>query len=184
MKYISLDIETTGLEKETSQVLQVGMILVDTKIHDFNTPLEVYESIEFNIYPKGGKIQGDLFALNMNSKIIECILNKENIVFHEDVEDTIINKIKEWIPEGKVTIAGKNAASFDIPFLVHHFPKLKDLFHHRTIDVGTMYLDTYLHRSVPSLIECKRLAGLSTEVIHTALMDAYDVVRLERYKNS
>jgi oligoribonuclease len=68
MKYISIDLETTGLNSEKHQILSFSGILEDTK-----DQMEYLEIPKFNIYVLRDDITGSPFALNMNSEIIERI---------------------------------------------------------------------------------------------------------------
>lgn len=70
MKYVSIDIETTGKNPELDQILSFGAIIEDTdKKLDFeNIP-------KFHCYIPHSRLTGDVYALSMNSKIIEKIKN-------------------------------------------------------------------------------------------------------------
>ncbi len=68
MKYVSIDLETTGLSSEKHQILTFSGILEDT------TKLLSYDDApKFNIYVLREDITGSPFAINMNSEIIERI---------------------------------------------------------------------------------------------------------------
>ena len=70
MIYLSIDIETTGLNSENHQILSIGVIVEDTT-----------NILPFNIIPKfhcaivREDIVGGLFALNMNKELIQTINN-------------------------------------------------------------------------------------------------------------
>jgi len=68
MRYISIDLETTGLNSEKHQILSFSGILEDTKQN-----LDYLEIPKFNIYVLRDDITGSPFAINMNSEIIESI---------------------------------------------------------------------------------------------------------------
>jgi DNA polymerase III epsilon subunit-like protein len=125
-RYISLDIETTGLDPGVDQVLEVGMIL-----DDLQNPKPLAELPKFHCYIKSSRIMGNPVALTMNALIIAKLAHPEN--YKEDLflppTDFTIH-VRDWLCQngfqleektgrlaGKVVIAGKNAASFDIPFL-------------------------------------------------------------------
>lgn len=68
MKYLSIDIETTGLNPENHQILSIGVIVEDTT-----------KKLPFNEIPKfhcaivREEIAGGLFALNLNKDLIATI---------------------------------------------------------------------------------------------------------------
>lgn len=68
MKYLSIDIETTGLDPERDQILSIGIIVEDTT-----------KKLPFNEIPKfhcaivHKEIRGGLFAINLNRDLIQVI---------------------------------------------------------------------------------------------------------------
>lgn len=209
MKYISLDIETTGLDPLTCDILEIGVYIEDT---DISLPRERLPC--FHKYLWKDNYRGEPFALSMNSHIIQKMLElkkKEGVGGMYDTNNTLIvsdclwDHFSWWIyshkrvwagtPFGdsdanlfhvnppKLVVAGKNVAGFDLPFLKQIkgcFPK----FHHRVIDPGMMYFNPLKDDVPPDLKECKKRAGLPDIVSHEALDDAWDVIQLIRFKFS
>jgi oligoribonuclease len=68
MKYLSLDIETTGLNSENDQILSVGIIIEDT---EKKLPFE--EIPKFHVAIVRERIEGDLFAINLNKNLLQTI---------------------------------------------------------------------------------------------------------------
>jgi hypothetical protein len=68
MKYISIDIETTGLDPKTCQTLSIGAV-----IEDSNNPLPFDELPKFHGVIKRKNISGSIFAINLNKDLIEAI---------------------------------------------------------------------------------------------------------------
>lgn len=68
MKYISVDIETTGLNPETNQILSIGVIVEDT-----NNKLPFEQLPKFHCAIVREEIVGGLFALNLNRDLIQTI---------------------------------------------------------------------------------------------------------------
>jgi len=66
MKYVSIDIETSGLDSENNQVLSIGAIIEDTTK---KLPLE--DIPKFHCIVLQRAITGSPYALNMNSNIIK-----------------------------------------------------------------------------------------------------------------
>lgn len=74
MKYLSIDIETTGLSPENHQILSIGVIVEDT-----NNKLPFEEVPKFHCAIVKEDITGGLFALNLNRDLIQTI-NSWNVV--------------------------------------------------------------------------------------------------------
>lgn len=69
MKYVSIDIETTGIDNETTQTLSIGLVVEDTV--DVK-PIEELPKLEIAIIRE--RIEGEIFAINMNRQLIADIL--------------------------------------------------------------------------------------------------------------
>lgn len=185
-KLLSLDIEATGLNKERHDILSIGMIVVDTDKVGKKPKLKDLPHLYIAI--KHEEISGNLYALNMNKDLIEGIVkgHVEGAKLLDVVEagQTIADFLDTHFGENKITVIGKNAATFDIPFIESQFWMTLGgkRFHHRVLDVGSMYYDPNVLDEVPNLKQCKELAGIDGIVTHNALEDAFDVVLLERLK--
>jgi oligoribonuclease len=68
MKYISIDIETTGLDPEFNQILSVGAVIEDTL-----NPLPFEELPKFHAVIKRESVYGSIFALNLNKDLIQAM---------------------------------------------------------------------------------------------------------------
>jgi|WetSurMetagenome_2_1015567.scaffolds.fasta_scaffold02484_25 oligoribonuclease len=187
MKYVSLDIETTGLNPDTCQVLQIAAVFDDT-----SKPLE--EAKIFNSLVRHPIYQGEPYALQLNAEIFYALSNetlanssgKSLFRGHEVQRDPISHVatyLQCWLKtlpiSGKALLAGKNVSSFDLAFL-RKLPNWSDkYFAHRVLDVGPLYVrptDTY----IPSTEECIRRAFLPDVVTHDAVDDALLVCSLIR----
>lgn len=84
MRYLSIDIETTGLDPEKHQILSIGVIIEQTT-----------KKLPFNEIPKfhcaivREEIVGGLFALNLNKDLIVTIndWNTSNEIGKKQIED-------------------------------------------------------------------------------------------------
>jgi hypothetical protein len=193
MQYVSIDIETLGLNPETCDTIEVGAVL-DTIPDDGSKPLSLSDLPTFQCYiTKPGDIyQGEPFAMWMNSKILKRIADREE-GFSYIPGDMLDEVFTEWLAQHmawevdkprKVVAAGKNFASFDLPFLKRLGFGAHFRLHHRSLDPGSMFYQ--LGDTVPpDLQECLKRARLGERVItHNAVDDAMDVVRCIRYHAS
>lgn len=188
MKYFSLDLETTGIERDKCQILQISAYLEDT-----NNPLPRDKTPCFNAYVSHAFISGDPFALVMNSWILDILAKKTDpdIIHFGDVAQKFhtwvtsvlssndIIKLKGGKP--KLLLAGKNVGTFDSRFLVR-LPKWNDLFeiHHRHLDPSGLYIDWKSDVAPPSFPDLLARAGVVCEKLHDARDDAWAVIEVLR----
>jgi DNA polymerase III epsilon subunit-like protein len=182
MKYIAIDIETTGLDFHRNQILEIGMIA-----DDLNTNETINNLPQFHCYVTHDIIRGDPYALHMNAEILRRISVKEE-PFKYYGGKFVVERISAWLnaigyKDEKPTFAGKNAAGFDLPFLdsTVDFRRIKRT--HRTIDVGNLFVNLLDDVKLPDLTECLKRAGFDGPTAHhTAIGDCTDVVKLVRRK--
>lgn len=203
MEYISIDIETTGLDRENDQVLEIGAIIENTL-----NPLPYEELPKFHAIIKHDRYSGSAFALHMNQRIFKIhadriLLKDEDEKIRYDDYHNIVkadsvayefyywcslhlteNKPKDSQTPVKVTVAGKNFAGFDNPFL-SRLPEWNKYFrfHHRTLDPAPLFWNIMEDKTLPDLIKCMDRAGIEDPVVtHDAVQDAWDVIRVLRTK--
>lgn len=182
MRYLSIDLETTGLDSDKCQILEIAAILDDGMSSIGLLP--VFHRL---VYPISGLVKGQLFALHMNADIIKEIHKAWNdakpdvgtIVSAEQLPYVLGSWISKNWGDSKVVAAGKNLANFDMHFLRKYEVLDRVNFHHRIIDPGMYY--HLKHDTVPPDTKtCLERAGLSPSVKHRAYDDAMDVIRLIR----
>lgn len=99
MKFISVDIETSGLDPETCQILSIGAVIEDTQNIK---PLDQLPHIHIGILREN--ISGSLFAINMNSNLIKTInhyqiSSPEDRAYISHVKDMIFVEESEVVKE-------------------------------------------------------------------------------------
>lgn len=189
MKYVSIDIETTGLDPETCQILSFAAIVEDTQnilAFDDLPKLELYFFYE--------TITGDPKGIMMNTKLIEKMSNLNPGPFNQNMHSVknlphlfteFLSKYGMYRPEyvnNYLTVAGANI-SFDLSFLsrIPDFTKRVPIGG-RTLDPSLYYANFEKDIRLPSLETCKARSGLFKDatVAHEALEDAWDVIKLLR----
>lgn len=203
MRYASIDIETTGLNPESNQILSIGIILEDT---DYPLPYE--ELPKFHCAIKRTEISGSIFAIDMNKDLIETINSymtakdqdeKNDMVQHTGMqflnEYEVVNHISQFMQDNsfinsrvdkvpyQINCAGKNFGTFDKLFL-QKLPGWTEVFgiSQRVLDPGILYVDWKNDKTIPNLLTCKERGNVPGIVTHNALEDAWDVVQLLRNK--
>jgi hypothetical protein len=97
MIYVSIDIETTGLNPETCQILSIGAIIEDTQ-----KQLTFEEIPKFHCAILRGErdiISGELYALNMNKDLIETITQYSTAEDQDEKNDLVHFKGMQFVRE-------------------------------------------------------------------------------------
>lgn len=171
-----LDLETTGLDKEKCQILQLALIKVD----DLDKPNEEYERL--NLYMVHEHLSYvEPKAAGMVAKTIESMkeASPDDIIQVSAAKHRWGDFLSKHYTQGeKFTFAGKNLSTFDLEILKNQqFPLFS--ISHRVLDVGSLYYADFGY--IPSLGEINKLIGKS-EVSHNALLDCYDVINAVKWK--
>jgi oligoribonuclease len=205
MKYVSIDIETSGLDTENNQVLSIGAVIEDT-----TNKLPLRDIPIFHAIVLQRQITGSPRALTMNKNIIGWIgdyleggkeerkelenqidfYEKDEVAkafyrfLHPHFSDPSDGHIGDWGKIKKpllINVAGKNYGTFDNVFL-KKLPWWQKLIiaKQRIIDPAVLFTDWKDDEALPSLTICKHRAGVGGIVTHDALEDAWDVVQVLR----
>lgn len=185
MVYVSIDIETTGLNPNNNQIIEIGAVIENTK-----TKLPLAELPTFHCIVTHDVYSGQAYPFFLNARIfkeIESPTGDIKIYKHYEVSKYFF----EWLESNGImpneekmfsfTPAGKNFASFDRLFL-EKLPSFKERikFKHRCLDPTCMFIDWEKDEELPNLKTCKERAGIKGEVTHNAKEDAFDVVEILR----
>ena len=210
MKYLSIDIETSGLDPENNQILSIGAIVEDT-----DNKLSFDEIPKFHVCILADQLIGSPFALQMNRELIESMvhyqtaedqdekndlvnmtgmifLHKEDVVtlfynflykngFVKSDETDNFTGLTSKMKPVTINVAGKNFGTFDKLFL-ERLPRWKQAIRirQRIIDPSILFIDWKTDNAMPSLNTCKVRAKLDGVVTHNAIEDAWDVIQLLR----
>ena len=188
MRFVSIDIETTGLIPTKHMILEIGAV-----IGDFVTPVDQFSTFRRVICRE--LIVGHPYALDMNAALIKEIAHR-SVGGYVDSCRQAYRDMKLWLlREGfpvtadqrvKFTAAGKNFAGFDLPFLRGEIGEVGEVswdaefvVKHRVFDPGSLY---FRHGDdvIPDLATCMKRAGIEGVVTHTAIDDALNVVKVLR----
>lgn len=182
MKYVSIDIETSGLDPEEHQILEIGAV-----VDNLEDQKAVEELPQFHRYLRYDQIYLDPSLGKMHQNLLADISTADNIQCQHPRH--VASYLIEWLSNHfnqrsymppKIRVAGKNFLSFDLKFL-KKLPGFYLPLDYRILDPGILYLEK-TDKRVPSLDQCIERAGLKPTDHHRALGDAIDVVRLIRHK--
>ena len=190
LKYVSIDIETTGIDRQKDDVIEIT-----AKIDDLSNIKPVNELPRFHCYVVKERYSGCAWAFAEHQRIFDAIRNN-----HPDCidEENVAHALYNFICDNKgyigymekdlydntcdiiVLPAGKNFASFDLHFL-YRLPFFvgKIGFPTRAIDVGNMYLRP-TDIKPPSLTDCAKRMNLNMVVNHTSDNEVDMVIHLVR----
>ncbi len=182
MKYLSIDLETTGLEPKNCQILEIACILADTT--DSQTPVENLPMFHHRVFHK--TIRGEPYALWLNAELIKQMPPEKQGIYLFPLE--IWQELANWLnklgfsDKNKLHISGKNFGMFDSKFLDELPVWSWCWFRHRLLDPAMLYFDPLKDDKVPDTKECIKRAGLDWDEkkLHTAVDDARLVIHLLR----
>ncbi|MGY3088566.1 oligoribonuclease [Hymenobacter sp. UYAg731] len=185
MRYVSLDLETSGSNPARHQILELAAVVEDSR-----HPLPLNELPAFRRVVRHPEYAGTAGAIALNARLFEELAQKEpNPELCTPAE--LLPQLREFLlrhgfrPDKhdcvSVTMAGKNIGVFDLGFL-RELPGWGTLVRAEPamLDPAAFYLNWRKDSRLPSMSICKARAGLEREVAHEALADALDVVRLLR----
>ena len=185
MKYVSLDIETTCLKPHPDHILGLSVVIEDSDFPE----IPVEDLPHLTVIINQPVITGQAYALGLNSWILDFISGRQKdcpypIIKPSELHPLLVSFMSEQFPDNyknpwspkKVTLAGKNVASFDYQFLP---PEIQNMFAHRMIDPGSVCIDWKESKPLDLGSLLKR-AGYSHDVSHDMLEDARDVIRVLR----
>lgn len=193
MRYVSIDIETTGLNPETCQIIEFAAVADDLRVQ---APLQSLPT--FQAYVQHPLYTGEPYALGMHQKIFQK-LAKPSENDKVTTPELLFKEFFDWLltvggckaspvcdgnvcsMQIKINVAGKNFANFDKRFL-DKLPNNLVKFNHRIIDPCMLYFNPDKDDVLPSTEECMKRAGIEGTVAHTALEDALVVCSLLRAK--
>ena len=185
MRYLSLDLETSGSNAARHQVLELAAVIEDSR-----HPLPLAELPAFRRLVRHPEYVGTAGAIALNARLFqELAQTAPNPELCTPAE--LLPQLRNFLLEHRfkpdkhdcvaVTMAGKNIAVFDLGFL-KMLPGYGTLVRAEPamLDPAAFYLNWRKDSRLPTMSICKVRAGLGQEVAHEALADALDVVRLLR----
>lgn len=186
MRYLSFDIEATGL-KEHDYIIEFGMVPFDTETmsieHDLARNFHIKCPSFENLLPSLDK-----WVIDHNEGLIRKA-HSEGIpmsTFKRELETYVTSKeIKEYFKptNEKIILFGKSMNAIDLPFMTRDlgWNYMRKHFHHRVLDLSSTANTLVDMKMLPpeaysgsGLMNCLGMG----EVAHTALEDAINTAKM------
>lgn len=188
MRYVSLDLETSGSDPARHQVLELAAVVEDTK-----RPRPLEELPAFRRLLVHPEIVGTPGALVLNARLLAELADPAlGPPAERCTPAEVLPQLRAFLvaqgfrpdPKDRVRfiLAGKNVAVFDLLFL-QQLPGWGTIIKSEpaTIDPALLYLNWRKDSRLPSMAIAKARAQFAdATVAHEALADALDVVSLLR----
>ena len=176
MKFVSIDLETTGLNPERCQIIEMAAVLFDTDSDE----RKVFETKV--VHPD---YCWEPTAFEMNRVLWDDILNYKyetdgfegympSVCLWTQFESWLVLNWGDDFIVNPVGVAGKNFSTFDLRFLekLHNY---SHVFHRRVLDPSSMFVRSD-DDIPPNTTECmERALGKQPSGNHRALGDAIEV---------
>lgn len=184
MRYLSFDLEATGLE-EDALIIEFGMVPFDTDTgiieenlsKHFYIKCPSYDSLEPNLNEWVKKHNKELIEKAHSSGI-------KLDVFKQELETYLGSKeIKKYFNNERIVLFGKSISAIDLPFLNRDlgWDWMNKHFHHRNLDLSCAtlgYIDLgLLEKGLDSGAKMMEYLEMG-EVCHTALEDAINTAKM------
>jgi hypothetical protein len=186
LNILSVDIETTSLNRIEGVILELGLIFAE--VDTVNKSIIIRDKLRV-VFIDEFKGHCSPFALTMNADLLKEIATYKTKEFNSSLYPAYTNYIKrdteklrsiilKLVRGKKWTLAGKNAAGFDIPFIKNSLGiDMYEFSNHGVIDVGSLLLEPN-DSKVPDLSKCLKRCKLDDTVTHHAIEDAYNVLQI------
>jgi len=182
MKFLSLSLETTGLDCNKNNLLEIGMI-----VHNTDEPKSYEDSKKTRFWIDSEFYKGAPYALVDNVEIFKqiCDLRKENsrrLVKPDDAITRIMTFLRIHFAENgvfnqQIMVVSKNPI-LDSDFL----SKLKSFenlpFQPKYLNPCSFFLNFEEDNGIPGLAKAKERAGLTNPTVRNTLLVAWDMIEL------
>ena len=190
MRYVSLDLETSGPDPLRHQTLEMAAVVEDTRR---TAAVPLAELPAFRRAVRHPELCGTAGALALNARLLVELSDKTKADAPDICRpDELLPQLREFLlangfrPNQKdcvrVTLAGKNVGTYDLLFL-RQLPGWGTLIgaEPAVLDPAAFYLNWHKDSRLPTMLICQARAGdAAPHVAHEALADALEVVRLLR----
>ena len=184
MKYLSFDIEATGLD-EDCLIIEYAMVPFDSETRKISHEHSYHSYIKCPSF-KELKPKLNSWVVEHNQQLIEKA-HTDGIPISQFKEQMISylksSVIKEYFSNERIVLFGKSMNSIDLPFLKRDlgWDFMNKYFHHRVLDLSCLAIGlidmNLLEKGMDSGEKMMKAFGMG-EVEHTALADAVNTAKM------
>ncbi len=185
MKYLSIDIEATGL-KQHDFIIEFAAVPFDTDTGIIDENLAFHSFVRCPSF-ESLKDKLDQWVIDHNKDLITQAHAEglELSLFKKKLEEYLTSKkiVGYFAPEKKMTLFGKSMNAIDLPFLNRDlgWDFMQKHFSHRILDLSSTAFSLVDSKLIPP--SCQSGSGLMKhlgmgDVCHTALEDAVNTARM------
>ena len=165
---IWLDMEMTGLNPDTDRVIELAIVITDSKLVTVvEAPVLVVRQSDAVLDAMDSWNKGT----HARSGLIDKV--KASALAEADAERSMLDFLAQYVPTRTSPMCG-NSICQDRRFLARWMPKLEAYFHYRNLDVST--LKELVRRWKPELTR-----GVVKNGKHEALADIYESIEEMKY---
>lgn len=133
--FVGLDIETTGMDPDTRQIIELGIVIFDQQLNPIPGAVRSWrigsipdESLNFE--------NMDVFVMHLETGLLKELIGNTDTVGL--VEGEAVSFLESFEATGLPMLG--SSITFDRRFLARHMPALLDAFHYRSLDATSVML--------------------------------------------
>ena len=163
-----LDMEMTGLNPDTDRIIEVAVVITDSKLNTVATaPVMVVHQPDEALAAMDDWNKSTHARTGLIDKV------KASVLTEAGVEDRLLAFLAEHVPSRTSPLCG-NSICQDRRFLARHMPRLEAYLHYRNLDVST--LKELARRWRPEIAK-----GMTKQGKHEALADIHESIEELKY---
>jgi oligoribonuclease len=131
-RIVWIDCEMTGLSLTDDALVEVAALVTDFELNQLGDGVDVVVKPPAQALEQMGAFVRDMHT---GSGLLEEL---DAGVTLEEAQRTVLDYIKEWVPEPRRAPLGGNSVATDRGFLARDMPQLEEWLHYRIIDVSSI----------------------------------------------